>query len=1460
MWSTHTHLRQHTVAQSVTPGRFAAETTTSADPAFRNSAETQPATEFSKHAQLKPRIYHGREKRQIATTREETGEHVHHITVDYDLDDENYILDLRLNEALLPKGYFLRTQANGGHVINRPNRADVEMCHYHGNVRNRPNSWAALSTCNDTLRGVVFDGAEMHYVEHHDGEQRAYKHADYAPLHNRTCGYSGGNHEHEHDHSVLDNEHFNRMLRYKRSTSETLVRGPYNANKQSRYVELVLVVDNRQFKELDENVKVVEQHCKDIANTINALYSPLNIYIALVGVVVWTDFDEIVFSSNGDITLTNFLHYRREKLIKEHPNDNAQLLTKFTFENGVVGKALKGPICTYEYSGGVNTEHSNVLGLVATTVAHEMGHNFGMEHDTNECSCADERCIMAPSSSTVPPTHWSTCSLDYLALAFEHGMDYCLRNKPARLFDSPVCGNGFVEPGEQCDCGLPEHCDNTCCNATACMLYANASCATGECCDLSTCMPKNAGTMCRSADYECDLPEYCTGQSEYCPDDIYKMDTESCDGGKAYCYHGFCRTRSDQCKLLWGNTGKSSDEQCYKMNTKGTRHGNCGYNKLNQSYSRCNDENVLCGMLHCKHLNERLEFGMESVAILSHSFINLKGSIIPCRTAIVDLGLNQVDPGLAPDGAICGEGKMCVNQKCMAVDSLRTSIGGCPNDCNGNGVCNSMGHCHCKNGFAPPDCDYPGPGGSSDSGPAEDPNSHRGFVTAMFIFFLGVVPTIALFSFVVYYMKHNVGGTLTWKKSPATQKSPPKTRSPPFSPESPKKSAEDNHSLLSSENPQDEFFGQFKGYTLTPIKKVPAKTEDKPLGVVRPAPQVPKVAPVKPNVKKVHTVKTPPPPVGNMAAANVSATTSEPPALPPLNPGAHPRPIISSPTLQNSTCTAKELISPLRNAPKVPPSVATIDAAVPHRQAPAPPPQVSPKVEHHPTPHVTFAPSPTQQHSPPPAKEKKTTTLNRIASFLKPEKKPPKTPKSFIEKDLRSVDISGPIPQNERHTPEKPVTRAQSMKATEPLTKPKLQSFGSMRDPSKRPVSMVGSRPKSPPPPAPSVPIATKQDRPQSPPAKNKIQSQYQNQYDDCLTAPLARSESTSPSNDNIYAVIEDSPTSPASLKSPQSPPSKNTSHSTSNESFGLLGEIVNEIQNRNFDSIYSTSTLARKKKEKERALAEANKESGPVYENTQSVSDETESVGTAEGEYSNMNRGYENSASSTSSGYIHPSAVNRPKYENPIVTPKAPTATVEAKPLSTFKKPSTTTITPVRDAPKTSTAQATPTPIVKTTPTQVTRQITPTNLKTRKASPTRPKNTPTATSTPSTVASKPQTSVKPNVAVTKPATSTKPVISGPKGLKTTSNSPDLVSCSTPPKSATQKAPPDVLNNSNAAKKPLQTKKANAKNTPLVATTNGGATNVANGAVSSASAAKGKVFPIKNSNVASLQQKFENKT
>ncbi|KYN00635.1 Disintegrin and metalloproteinase domain-containing protein 12, partial [Cyphomyrmex costatus] len=733
-----------------------------------------PSSDFSRHTLVRPRVYHSRTKRQISSTKENPKkfedkelealldedqsdhEHADVLTVGFNVDGVERVLDLRLNTDLIPVGYQQLHQHRGTYKVHTPSK--VELCHYQGSVRDIPSSWVALSTCRG-LRGVIFDGENLHYIhpedENLDSTHYLYKHSDLTA--NNTCGY-----EDTPLHVLPDRREIKRSSRHKRAAE--IIRGPYNANRQSRYVELVLVIDKKEYTALDENLDKVYQHCKDIANIINALYMPLNIFIALIGVQVWSESDEIALSPNGDTTLSNFLRYRREKLIQDIPNDNAQLLTRITFEGGVVGKALKGPICTFEFSGGVSMDHSNVVGLVAATVAHEMGHNFGMEHDGPDCGCPEEKCIMASSSGSSGPTHWSTCSLEHLALAFEHGMDYCLRNKPQKLFDSPICGNGFVEPGEQCDCGLKEHCDNPCCNVTTCMLHSNASCATGECCDLKTCRPKTAGTECRTVEHECDLPEYCTGQSEYCPADVFKINGETCNGGKAFCYGGMCRTHDDQCKLLWGPTGTSSDAQCYEMNNKGTKNGNCGYNRIESSFIRCNNENLFCGMLHCKHLNERLEFGMESVATLSHSFINNGGKIIPCRSAIVDLGLTQVDPGLTPDGAKCGPGKMCVNQKCMSVADLKASVSdgkACPNNCNDNGVCNNLGHCHCNRGFRPPDCLQIGVGGSEDSGPAEDPNGKNDFITAIYVIFLGVLPAIALFLLCIWYVRNS---GQHWKK------------------------------------------------------------------------------------------------------------------------------------------------------------------------------------------------------------------------------------------------------------------------------------------------------------------------------------------------------------------------------------------------------------------------------------------------------------------------------------------------------------------------------------------------------------------------------------------------------------------------------------------------------------------------------------------------------------------------
>lgn len=118
------------------------------------------------------------------------------------------------------------------------------------------------------------------------------------------------------------------------------------------------------------------------------------------------------------------------------------------------------------------------------------------------------------------------------------------------------------------------------------------------------------GQECRSATHECDLPEYCSGDSEYCPEDVFKVDGSTCEKNnvcskmytyqsmyfifeivlQAYCFEGSCRTHSDQCRLLWGPTGESSSILCYKMNNRGSQQGNCGYNRLNKTYAKCQNE------------------------------------------------------------------------------------------------------------------------------------------------------------------------------------------------------------------------------------------------------------------------------------------------------------------------------------------------------------------------------------------------------------------------------------------------------------------------------------------------------------------------------------------------------------------------------------------------------------------------------------------------------------------------------------------------------------------------------------------------------------------------------------------------------------------------------------------------------------------------------------------------------
>ena len=66
------------------------------------------------------------------------GLHATQITINYDYNNHNVILDLQLNNHLLPIEHYLSYQhANGQKVIKNFTKTDVDLCHYQ--VSNRLN-------------------------------------------------------------------------------------------------------------------------------------------------------------------------------------------------------------------------------------------------------------------------------------------------------------------------------------------------------------------------------------------------------------------------------------------------------------------------------------------------------------------------------------------------------------------------------------------------------------------------------------------------------------------------------------------------------------------------------------------------------------------------------------------------------------------------------------------------------------------------------------------------------------------------------------------------------------------------------------------------------------------------------------------------------------------------------------------------------------------------------------------------------------------------------------------------------------------------------------------------------------------------------------------------------------------------------------------------------------------------
>lgn len=182
-----------------------------------------------------------------------------------------------------------------------------------------------------------------------------------------------------------------------------------------------------------------------------------------------------------------------------------------------------GGICDPVFNCGFNTGINFgqiVTPFVASLVfAHEVGHNWGSEHDPTNCAPGDDgggNYIMfaaASDGSKENNNKFSACSTAQMSTIIDLLREGC-------FVEAGVgCGDGEVSGDEECDCG--DECTPTSCCTSDCRVNRQLyECSPQNpirypCCTLQ-CMYSSAGVKCHSSD-ECAEEAFCSGSNASCP-------------------------------------------------------------------------------------------------------------------------------------------------------------------------------------------------------------------------------------------------------------------------------------------------------------------------------------------------------------------------------------------------------------------------------------------------------------------------------------------------------------------------------------------------------------------------------------------------------------------------------------------------------------------------------------------------------------------------------------------------------------------------------------------------------------------------------------------------------------------------------------------------------------------------------------------------------------------------------
>ncbi|XP_006884976.1 PREDICTED: disintegrin and metalloproteinase domain-containing protein 7 [Elephantulus edwardii] len=589
------------------------------------------------------------------------------------LNRKTLILHLLRTRELIASNYSeIYSSIKGEERIQHPQV--VEHCFYQGSIIHELDSAASISTCYG-LRGF-FRVNDLRYliepVKYTDeGEHLVFK---YNPKIQYATNYSCND--------------FN----FTRETVPSTNIKPMENNKMERihkekYIELFIVADYNMYRRNSHPHDKLRNRILGMVNFVNMIYKYLNIYVTLVGFEVWINGDQIKVDSNIETTLISFSSWQEINLKKKKTFDHAVLLSGKWLYTNAQGISYPSGMCLPYSSSSVVKDLLPDINIVANRIAHQLGHNLGLQHDEFPCTCTFGRCVMDVTGN-IPAVKFSKCNKNQFLKYLKDYKPTCMSNIAfsEKLNSFPHCGNKKLDEGEECDCGSVQECNNPCCVADKCMLKPGFTCAEGECCE--SCQLKRAGSVCRPAKDECDFPEVCTGHSPTCPMDRFQVNGVPCKNEEGYCFMGKCPTRDDQCSELFDDGAKGSHDICYKMNKKGNAFGYC--KNVKNNFISCEEKDVKCGKIYCAGGLHTPRWGEEKTFHLQVPNQNVTAE---CRAFLLHHHFEDI--GLVAPGTKCGNGMVCNSGECASIKNVYNSTS-CSLHCNENAVDSQEVECLCE--------------------------------------------------------------------------------------------------------------------------------------------------------------------------------------------------------------------------------------------------------------------------------------------------------------------------------------------------------------------------------------------------------------------------------------------------------------------------------------------------------------------------------------------------------------------------------------------------------------------------------------------------------------------------------------------------------------------------------------------------------------------------------------------